>query len=158
MLKKIRTLWKDDRLREIFLYCVVGGLTTLVNYVVYFLFTRLVGGVPAENPGLSGLLLNGSVKNVGTVLSGVLVAWVCAVAFAFYPNKRLVFRSKKGNLKRELESFFGARVLSLLIELGMMALFLIVLHMNDLIAKLIVQFVVIAANYFASKFWIFKKP
>ena len=31
------------------------------------------------------------------------------------------------------------------------------LRMNDLLAKLIVQVVVIAANYFASKFWIFKR-
>ena len=40
----IKKLWNNERLREIFLYCLVGGLTTVVNYVVYFLFTRLVGG------------------------------------------------------------------------------------------------------------------
>ncbi len=40
----IKKLWHNERLREIFTYCVVGGLTTVVNYVVYFLFTRVVGG------------------------------------------------------------------------------------------------------------------
>ena len=30
----IKKLWNNERLREIFLYCLVGGLTTVVNYVV----------------------------------------------------------------------------------------------------------------------------
>ena len=39
----------------------------------------------------------------------------------------------------------------------MMLLFLSVFGLNDMLAKLLSQVVVIAANYFASKFWIFKK-
>ena len=139
--------FKNERIRELFLYCVVGGLTTLVNIVVYALFTRLVAastGVPADStPWLAAL--------------GTCVAWVFAVAFAFYPNKKYVFRSEDGNLKQEIAGFVTARHLSLGIDPLLMLLFVGPLRMNDMVAKIITQVIVIAANYFASKFWIFRK-
>ena len=152
----IKKLWNNERLREIFLYCLVGGLTTVVNYVVYFLFTRLVGG-EGSSPGLAALILDDSFQNVGLIVAGTLVAWLAAVAFAFYPNKRWVFKSKGGNVRRELAQFLSARVLSLVMDVLLMLLFVGAWRMNDMLAKLIVQVVVIAANYFASKFWIFKR-
>lgn len=154
MMKK---LWNNERLREIFLYCVVGGLTTVVNYVVYFLFTRAVGGGGQSSPGLAALIMDDSYQNVGLTVAGTLVAWLAAVAFAFYPNKRWVFKSRGGNIRRELVQFLSARVLSLGMDVLLMMLFVGAMRMNDLLAKLIVQVVVIAANYFASKFWIFKR-
>ena len=93
------------------LYCLVGGLTTAVNYVVYFLFTRLVGG-EGSSPGLAALIMDDSFQNVGLIVAGTLVAWLAAVAFAFYPNKRWVFKSKGGNVRRELAQFLSARVIS----------------------------------------------
>ena len=143
----IRKLLKNERIREIFLYCVVGALTTAVNYVVYFLFTRLVAaltGVPADSTGWLAVL-------------GTAVAWMFAVAFAFYPNKRYVFRSAGGDIRREIAEFVTARLLSLGVDALLMLLLVGAVKMNDLVAKLIVQAVVIAANYFASRFWIFKK-
>ena len=71
----IKKFWNDERLREIFLYCVVGGLTTLVNYAVYFLFTRLVGG-EGQSPGLAALLMDDSYQSTGLVVAGTLVAWL----------------------------------------------------------------------------------
>lgn len=38
-----------------------------------------------------------------------------------------------------------------------MALLVGACGLNDMLSKLIVQVVVIVANYFASKFWIFKR-
>ena len=118
----IKKLWNNERLREIFLYCLVGGLTTVVNYVVYFLFTRLVGG-EGSSPGLAALIMDDSFQNVGLIVAGTLVAWLAAVAFAFYPNKRWVFKSKGGNVRRELVQFLSARVLSLVMDVLLMLLF-----------------------------------
>ena len=42
MKDRIRTLFANESFREKFLYLVVGGLTTLVNTVVHFLFIKLV--------------------------------------------------------------------------------------------------------------------
>lgn len=153
----IKKLWNDKRLREIFLYCVVGGLTTVVNYVVYFLFTRLVGGGGAQSPGLAALILDSSYQDASLAILGTLVAWAVAVAFAFYPNKRWVFKSQGGDTKREILQFLAARVVSLGMDVGLMALLVGACGLNDMLSKLIVQVVVIVANYFASKFWIFKR-
>ena len=60
-------------------------------------------------------------------------------------------------MKREICQFLSARVISLVMDVLLMLLFVGALRMNDMLAKLIVQVVVIAANYFASKFWIFKR-
>ena len=153
----IKKLWNDKRLREIFLYCVVGGLTTVVNYVVYFLFTRLVGGGGAQSPGLAALILDSSYQDASLAILGTLVAWAVAVAFAFYPNKRWVFKSQGGDTKREILQFLAARVVSLGMDVGLMALLLGACGLNDMLSKLIVQVGVSIANDFASKFWIFKR-
>ena len=153
----IKKLWNDKRLREIFLYCVVGGLTTVVNYVVYFLFTRLVGGGGAQSPGLAALILDSSYQDASLAILGTLVAWAVAVAFAFYPNKRWVFKSQGGDTKREILQFLAARVVSLGMDVGLMALLVGACGLNDMLSKLIVQVVVLIANYFASTFWIFKR-
>ena len=153
----IKKLCNYNRLREIFLYCVVGGLTTVVNYVVYFLFTRLVGGGGAQSPGLAALILDSSYQDASLAILGTLVAWAVAVAFAFYPNKRWVFKSQGGDTKREILQFLAARVVSLGMDVGLMALLVGACGLNDMLSKLIVQVVVIIANYFASKFWIFKR-
>ena len=81
----IKKLWNNERLREIFLYCLVGGLTTVVNYVVYFLFTRLVGG-EGSSPGLAALIMDDSFQNVGLIVVGTLVAWLAAVPSPFTPT------------------------------------------------------------------------
>ena len=57
----------------------------------------------------------------------------------------------------EIYQFFKYRILSLLIDVMLMILFVEMLHINDLIAKIIVQVVIVIANYFFSKIFIFKK-
>ena len=41
MIKKIRALW--ERYREIIVYVFFGGLTTLVDFGSYYLFSYLLG-------------------------------------------------------------------------------------------------------------------
>ncbi len=148
-MQKIREFIKSERFRELFVYLVVGVLTTAVNYVVYFVVTRgwhLIAGTPVDH----WLLIS-----VATVL-----AWIVAVAFAFWANKKYVFKSadwSRDVLRRELIAFVTARLISLGIDLGIKQLTVQVFHMNDLIAMLIASVVVIVANYFASKLWIFKR-
>jgi len=149
MLAKLRAFIKTERFREMFLYLVVGGLTTVVSYVSYFLITRIVSamsGVPTDTVWLGTL--------------GTAFSWCAAVAFAFYPNKKYVFKStdtSKKQLFSEIKSFVTARLLSLGVDAGMMAILMGPLGVNDLLSKLITQIVIVVLNYFASKFWIFRK-
>ena len=58
---------------------------------------------------------------------------------------------------REFLTFFGARALSGLVEIGGFALLVDVLGLNDWIVKIAIAVFVVIANYVLSKFLIFKK-
>lgn len=131
---------------EVFRYLFFGGLTTIVSLGSYFIASRLISG------GEELTTFQAQVANV--------ISWVFAVAFAYVTNKIWVFGSKTTALKdivREVVSFVGARVFSLVVECGWLALSMELMGMNDFIAKVIGQFVVVVLNYIFSKLFIFKK-
>ncbi len=131
------TAWYH-KYKEGLLYLFFGGCTTLVNILAFALF-RLI--------------------HIGTYISNGL-AWVLAVLFAFVTNKIFVFESKGKSKKetfKEGVSFFGFRVLSLVIDMGIMYLLIDILSWNELLSKVISNIVVIILNYIFSKVFIFKK-
>lgn len=139
---KIKTLYNKHK--EVILYLIFGGLTTVINYIVYFIFISL--GVHYE------------VSNC--------IAWVAGVTFAYLTNRSIVFDSQANGAKKkiiEAVEFVLARVFSLLAEMLLLFLFIDVIQLNpnkqwnELIAKLIGAVVVIILNYIASKFVIFAK-
>ncbi|MDO5298273.1 MAG: GtrA family protein [Clostridia bacterium] len=129
-------LWNNT---ELVTYLFAGVATTLVNYVVYFVATRLL--------------------SLDT-LPGTWVAWVVAVAFGYAVNKAFVFHTHCDGvpaLLREAGSFFAMRLVSLGLETVLMYITVEMLHFNDLVMKLVVNIVVIIVNYVFSKMVIFKK-
>lgn len=126
---------------EIFNYLIVGGLTTVVSLVTYYgsVLTFL-------NPD------NAIQLQIANILS-----WVCAVTFAYVTNRIFVFKSKSKNIVKEVTSFVSSRVLTLLLDMGIMFLFVTVLHLNDKIMKLVVQVLVTILNYVFSKLFVFGK-
>ena len=133
------------------LYIVFGVLTTLVNFVLFFLFQMLLGE--------------------RLYLLSNLIAWVGAVAFAFVVNKLFVFESRSFEGKvvlREGAQFAAARIFSLLVEelglillleiigIGGLSLPLGISLSGDLIAKILLAIIVLLMNYFFSKLIIFK--
>ena len=94
-----------------------------------------------------------------TTVSNV-TGYVLATVFAFFTNKLFVFRSrntgKKGFL-RQFFSFFGARILSLVISMIMMLVFVDLWHWDFLVSKLISNVFVVISNYIAAKLFVFKK-
>ena len=81
--------------------------------------------------------------------------------FAYITNKIFVFESKTKTVKefiKEMMSFFACRVLSgILCDVGTFALMVKVLNINDIIAKIVTQIMVVILNYVLSKLVIFKK-
>ena len=148
-MKRLMQFLKGERFRELFVYGVVGVLTTAINYAVYAGGTR----------GLAALL--GIAPDHGMLILIVkIIAWCASVAFAFWANKRYVFLSadwSASTLKREIPGFVSARVLSLLFDAAFVEIAVHAFGMNDLVATLIANIIVIILNYFASKFLIFRK-
>ena len=139
MIKKIKEMYK--KYEEIILYLIIGGLTTLVNILVYYLVTH------------SFLNPNDKIE----LQIAEVISWVVAVLFAYYTNRKYVFKkNNKANIK-EATSFFSSRLTTLLIEMLIMYIFVSELKFDDKIIKIIAQVVVIILNYVFSKFFVFKK-
>ncbi|MEI2427380.1 GtrA family protein, partial [Priestia megaterium] len=91
--------------------------------------------------------------------TSTVLAWVISVLFAFITNKKYVFSSKSYTLSavfREGLLFIIYRILSLGIDLLIMFIAIQILNMDDLVAKVIANILVIVVNYMVSKFHIFK--
>lgn len=124
--------------KELISYGFWGIMTTLVNYVVFFVCLRF-------------LSINYLISNV--------VSWVCAVTFAYITNKIFVFSSKDwspSKLKSEVIPFFLGRLFSLVVETVMLYVLVDGLSFSSEIMKAFTNLVVIVINYFISKIMIFK--
>lgn len=141
--------------KEVILYIVFGVLTTVVNLVVFTICNRAFDGTNFLNSDFLSFLFLGK-----PYLLSNTIAWIVAVVFAFFTNKMFVFQSKSfemKNLLKELASFLGARVFSLIVE--QIGLFILIdkVLLNELVSKIILGIVVVILNYFFSKLFIFKK-
>ena len=142
-MKKAFELYK--KYEEIINYLIVGVLTTIVSIVVKWglLFTIL-------NP-----------KNAVQLQAAVIISWIAAVTFAYVTNRIFVFKSKSKKILKEVVSFFGARLLTLGMEMFIMWFFVTLLRLNSdawvIIWTIVVQILVTVFNYVFSKIFVFKK-
>ncbi len=100
------------------------------------------------------------IKDALLTSSSNAIGYVVATVFAFFTNKLFVFRSRHSGKRKflfEFFSFFGARVLALVISLIMMLLFVDVFEWNFLVSKIISNIFVVISNYIAAKLLVFKK-
>ena len=126
--------------REQISYLFFGGLTTLVSIGSFSLFYYLI---------IKG---NNLVSN--------LLSETIAITFAYLTNKLFVFNSKTATAKSflmELISFFALRIVSSFVNVGLMYLFVDILHGMAIVWKIIVNVVIIILNYLFSKLFVFKK-
>lgn len=126
------------RTNTLIMYLGFGALTTLVNILVYWLLSRQAGL---------------------TYLSANIMAWVVSVGFAYATNHRFVFSSQTCGwlpLLVECATFFGGRLCSGLLDMGIMFVMIDMLQVNDLLVKLVANVVVISFNYLFSKYVVFQ--
>ena len=137
MVEKLLKIWKKHE--SVFVYLIFGVLTTLVNYIAYFLCYNL-------------MQMSGVVSNA--------ISWVVAVLFAFFTNKPFVFKSNDWSLPvtmQEFVRFVGCRVGSGLLETGIIFLTVDCMHWNGHVIKLACSVMVVIINYVASRFLVFVK-
>lgn len=134
MFNKLFDLYK--KYKEIINYLIFGGFTTLISIITYALFAK--------------------VFHIDYLISNVL-SWIIAVLFAYITNKMFVFESKSKKDIKEITSFFFFRIVSLIMEMIILYIFVDMLHIDDLVTKIIAQIIVIISNYVFSKVFVFKK-
>ena len=74
-------------------------------------------------------------------------------------NKKYVFESKSTGYQKFLEmiKFYVSRLTTLGVEMFVMWLLTSPLKVDDMISKIIVQFIIVILNYVFSKLFVFKK-
>ena len=142
--KKKETMTMTNKLTNLYIkhdelinYIIFGGLTTLVNIVVFFILETLLSW---------------------PYLIANAVAIVLSILFAYVTNKLFVFQTKNDNYQENIAEFLrfiGLRFISGLADMAAMWLLVDFLSFDTNIAKIATQFIVVVLNYFFSKFLIF---
>lgn len=128
-----------QKYREILAYLFFGVATTIVNISVFFICDMVLGF---------------EYKTSNTL------AFLLSVLFAFFTNKYFVFGNHSSSRKiflKEMFLFYWYRILSFIIDMGMMIVLIEGIRLPNFWAKLVTQVVVVVLNYFFSKFFIFKR-
>ncbi|MBP5353315.1 MAG: GtrA family protein [Alphaproteobacteria bacterium] len=125
--------------KEQLLYIIFGVVTTIVNFVTYYVCARLL-------------------------LIGILVSTVIAKFFslmtAYLTNRTWVFNSnktQKSKIFRECLTFYACRGVSALLDFVIMYVGAVWLGINDLAVKIFATIIVIILNYIMSKLIVFRK-
>ena len=139
MLKKMEEIYKKNE--EIINYLLVGVCTTFVSLLTYYfcVFTVLEPDIPLE-------------LQLANVISSTV-----GIIFAYFTNRKFVFKSKEKNKIKEATKFVSSRLSTMFLDMIIMFIGVTVLKFNDKILKIVSQVLVIVLNYILSKLFVFKK-
>lgn len=133
------SLYKKNK--EVINYLIFGVLTTAISLLTYY--------------GLTLTILNPS-KSFELQIANI-ISWIIGVVFAYVTNRKYVFESNSKEKIREISSFVGARIITLIMDMLIMFVGVTIFKGNDKILKVTSQIVVIISNYLFSKLFVFKK-
>ena len=140
MIEKAKVLYK--KYEEIIVYLIVGVMTTIVAWTAKFianalLFDNTMYPTPFENAVLS------------------TINWVAGVIFAYFTNRRFVFKSREP-MGKEAPKFVLSRVSTWILDIVVMQV-LTAVRINLVVASVISAVLVTIANYVFSKLFVFNK-
>lgn len=124
--------------QKIVLYVFFGVITTVLNIAIYTLL-RTVFHSP--------------------ITLAYVIAWLVAISFAFWSNRKAVFESTSKDyleIQTEFIEFAVSRISTALLGALILSLGLIIYN-NDLFWNIIQNIIIIITNYVLSKKFVFKK-
>ena len=135
-MRMLSELWEKHK--GLFWYGFFGICTTVINIIAYDICS--------------------SKFKFETVVSTV-IAWIIAVLFVFFTNRKYVFKSSSVTYEEQITEFVRficSRLSTGILDVAGMYLFVDVLHFNEMIIKMIMNVLVIILNYVASNRIVFK--
>ncbi len=127
---------------EIWVYLVVGVLTTIVSWLACFVVEHFLLD---SSDSIQNLIIN-------------TLGWVAGVCFGYPLNRSWVFKSTNPHILKEFGGFAGSRLSTWFLDLFIMWLTVNVLDWNYWICKIGISAVIVTVlNYVFSKVLIFKK-
>lgn len=120
--------------RQFIKFSIVGSSNTLVDFVVYIFLTRALSVY---------------------YMWAAVMAFVVAVTWSFYFNRRWTFRARGRGVRRQYTRFIMANGLSLMLNLSLFYLIVDVYGVYDLVAKAVAGSVVALFNFNLNRLWTF---
>lgn len=138
--RKIIDLYK--KYEEIINYLVVGVIVTVFTWVIKAILVELF-------------------FDVGVAWQNVVVtalADACGIIFAYFTNRKYVFKSTDPNMMKEFISFSTGRVGTTIFDIVAMVVLVWIFGKDWYLAcMVVVSVVVVVLNYVLSKFFVFKE-
>ena len=125
--------------QKIVSYIVIGGLTTIVSYVSFYLFSYIIG-------------IEVNIANIISVIA--------AVIFAYVGNKFFVFHSHcetSQGLWREMLTFFLSRAATIVLEIAGVFILATLIGLGNMLSKVLASIIVVILNYVISNRYVFRK-
>ena len=116
------------------LYIIVGVISWLVDVAIYHLSWALIG-----------------------IAAGQFLARIAGAATAFLLNRRVTFRANKdaSGVRPQVIKYAALLVLNWAITVGLIYYLSYGLSMHPLIAKILLDIVIVPGNYVVMKYWVF---
>lgn len=126
---------KDKGVKEILRFGIVGGLNTIIDFLVFTILIYIIGLKPGLSQSIS--------YSVGAINSFIL-------------NKKWTFKIKKSDkLLQEIIRFVIINGISLVVSTGAMVLITVNFLLNAFLAKIFIIILTQVINYFGYKFLVF---
>lgn len=132
----IKLILKKEIARQFIKFFIVGSFNTILDYLIYLALTRL----------FSLYFLHANIISV-----------LIAMTFSFVLNKYWTFKNNEKNLKKQYLKFFAVNTVAFLLNNSIVFGLVSFFSLYDLIAKAIAVFVGLFWNFFANRYWTFKK-
>lgn len=140
MTKKLKELY--IRYEEIVVYLIVGVMTTIVAWAAKFLANAIFFDNTMYPTSAENLILS-------------TVNWTAGVIFAYFANRRFVFKSREP-MAKEAPKFVLSRVSTWILDIVVMQVFTL-LNVHLMVGTIVSAVLVTVANYVFSKLFVFNQ-
>lgn len=147
---------KHKKLFEIIRFVIVGGVATVIDYIVMSLV--LYAFEPSLYPNFFNVFYGGGDPSTIATVVGTGVGFCVSLIFNYLLSVFFVYEDK-GNSKtaKGVILFIVLAVGGLVLNMFGMWLGYDICHINEWIVKIIMTLIVLVYNYLTRKFFIFKK-
>lgn len=121
--------------QQLFRYIIIGGLSTLINYCVFYILYQ---------------------KFSVYYLTAHALGFSISVFFGYFFNKNWTYQSSNES-KKEVVKYYMVYLFSLSLGLLLLKLLVDVLHLDPRFAKFIEIGITASTNFLGTKLWVFRK-
>ncbi|OGY79232.1 MAG: hypothetical protein A3B74_00040 [Candidatus Kerfeldbacteria bacterium RIFCSPHIGHO2_02_FULL_42_14] len=121
---------------QFFIFCIIGTLNTLTDFTFYYLLTRAL--------------------HIYFIAANI-ISFALVSIMSFFLNKRWTFRDQGPKVHIQYMKFLTVVTFGLLLNTGLLYIFVRWLHIPDLIAKALAVGIVLFWNFGMNKLWTFSK-